>query len=103
MKVKLKFNSDGYLDSWGFANDTRAVGEIVGDMTVYEVDDTSSLIENATHTIDGELVVDQDRVPDEPIMVSPPSDVDQLKADNGTMQSAFMELSDYVFSIGGTE
>ena len=29
--------------------------------------------------------------------------VDQLKAENATMQSALMELSDYVFSIGGTE
>ena len=33
----------------------------------------------------------------------PPSEVDQLKAENATMQSALMELSDYVFSIGGTE
>ena len=32
-----------------------------------------------------------------------PSEVDQLKAENATMQSALMELSDYVFSIGGTE
>ena len=35
--------------------------------------------------------------------VAEPSEVDQLKAENATMQSALMELSDYVFSIGGTE
>ena len=35
--------------------------------------------------------------------VADPSEVDQLKAENATMQSALMELSDYVFSIGGTE
>lgn len=35
--------------------------------------------------------------------VAEPSEVSQLKAENATMQSALMELSDYVFSIGGTE
>ena len=37
------------------------------------------------------------------LRVTEPSEVDQLKADNATMQSALMELSGYVFSIGGTE
>ena len=33
----------------------------------------------------------------------PLSEVDQLKAENATMQSALMELSDYIFSLGGTK
>lgn len=86
---------DGYIVGIG----TDLDGTI--DLTREEID---GVIVGATKLVDGKFEIDKSKIPAmQNENNSEPTELDQLKADNATMQSALMELSDYVFSIGGTE
>ena len=108
-KIRVLFDTDadgyitGYQQEFYDGKEWQTPFDVTGSIDVAPAD-LETIVIGATKLIDGQLVLDtskQAELEAEANKVIPT--VDQLKAENATMQSALMELSDYVFSIGGSE